>query len=428
MRTLVFSLLTVILLATGGLSWLFDRAYEDYHADPQATATDAVQVAEQLGQGLAATLDGQADRQAFVDRWHQPPYHLSLLSGQALQLPPALMDNLKQGQPLLLETSEDLAIHYYLPTSGELLVLKAPLARLAPGEHGAAMIFTLLFYLALMLLFLAWLAPLIRRLVILRKTAQAFGEGDLSQRLATGPLSYIRDIETEFNHMAQRIDYLVADVKLLSSAVSHDLRTPLARIRFGLDTLAEEEDPALRRRFEQKISRHVDDMTALVETLLRYARLDQAMLELDTGAVDLPSLLNDYLDTKVPVEINSHRQIAPSLPQLHGDRQYLSMLINNLLQNAVNYGRGEIAVSLDRSGNHLALTIEDNGEGIADARQAEIFKPFVRGERNPTGVAGHGIGLAIVKRIVDWHRGTIRVDRSPALGGARFTLLLPIDG
>jgi signal transduction histidine kinase len=72
--------------------------------------------------------------------------------------------------------------------------------------------------------------------------------------VSLGRVSYIRDIENEFNAMAQRIENQIEDIKLLSSAVSHDLRTPLARIRFGLDTLQEEEDPVLRRKFEKKLA------------------------------------------------------------------------------------------------------------------------------------------------------------------------------
>ena len=132
----------------------------------------------------------------------------------------------------------------------------------------------------------------------LRQTAKSFGEGNLSQRINVGSISYIRDLELEFNRMAQRIDDLVNDIKLLSSAVSHDLRTPLARIRFGIDTIQEESDPILRRKFEQRISDNVDEMVNLVESLLNYARLDQTLITLNKAPVDLVSLVNCCISNK----------------------------------------------------------------------------------------------------------------------------------
>ena len=176
--------------------------------------------------------------------------------------------------------------------------------------------------------------------------------------------------------MAQRIENLIADVKLLGNAVSHDLRTPLARIRFGIDTLQEEDDPVLRRRFEDKISNNVDEMTLLVETLLRYARLDQAMLEIKKDKVVLSQLITNCIHNKSSDAVSFTFNSLFDDVTVTGDRTYLSMLINNLLQNAIVYGEGQVIVTLSGSQNRVIIIIEDDGAGIPEKQREDILKPF----------------------------------------------------
>jgi len=426
MRALTFSLLAVILTATVGLGWLFDRVYDQYSTSEQNQDISAISVLEKMGADLALTLDKLPERQKFIQLWSSNnQYKLSLMPLAKFPLPKQLIEQLMLGKPLLLETERNVAFHYYLPSSDELLIVKSPRINVVKEDETQNYIFTVLFYIALLLLFLLWVLPLIVRLITLRKTAKSFGEGKLNQRLKISPISYIRDIEIEFNHMAQRIENLIADVKLLSNAVSHDLRTPLARIRFGIDTLQEEDDPVLRRRFEDKISNNVDEMTSLVETLLRYARLDQSMLEIKKDDIVLPDLIANCIKTKKSDVVNFTFNDLSDEVMLAGDRSYVSMLINNLLQNAVIYGKGQIQVTLNRNQNNALIIIEDNGLGIAKEQRENILKPFVRGDSKNKTIKGHGIGLAIVKRIVDWHQGTIKIDDSTELSGAKFIITLP---
>ena len=427
MRSLTISLLAVILTATVGLGWLFDRVYEQYSTNDQHQDINAISVLEKMGADLATTLDKLPDRQKFIQLWSSKHhYNLSLMPLARFPLPKQLIKQLKLGEPLLLETEKNVAFHYYLPSSDELLIVKSPRINVIKTDDDQNYIFTVLFYIALLLLFLLWVLPLIVRLLTLRKTAKSFGEGKLNQRLKISPLSYIRDIEIEFNHMAQRIENLIGDVKLLSNAVSHDLRTPLARIRFGIDTLQEEDDPELRRRFEDKISNNVDEMTSLVETLLRYARLDQSMLEIKKDDILLSELIANCIKTKKSDVVNFTFNDLSNDVKLIGDRSYVSMLINNLLQNAVIYGNGQIQVTLNRTQNNAQIIIEDNGLGIAKEQRENILKPFVRGDSKNNTIKGHGIGLAIVKRIIDWHQGNIEIDDATELSGAKFIVTLPL--
>jgi len=282
-----------------------------------------------------------------------------------------------------------------------------------------------LFYFALVLLSLLWIYPLIKQLLALRAAAKSFGEGKLQQRITLSSLSYIRDIEIEFNQMAQRIEDLIGDVKLLSSAVSHDLRTPLARIRFGIDTLQEEDDPKLRRQFEQKISDNVDEMTSLVETLLSYARLDQSMLEMNKTHCDFLALIENCIRTKASDSTNITLIIPDNDYRVYADSAYLNILINNLVENALNYGKSQINIQLKAQSHAVVMIVEDDGEGVDSNNKMDILKPFVRGKHQQNQVKGHGIGLAIVKRVIDWHKGSITIGDSESLGGAKFTITLP---
>jgi two-component system OmpR family sensor kinase len=428
MRNLAFSLLSVVLIATIGLGWMFDNIYSQYQAPNDETnqATDVISILEKVGIPLAQTLDRIENRQQFTKSWPlNSIFTLKLVSLNKFPLPQALAITLKSGKPLLLETDDSIALHFYLPHSAELLVLTTSQPLLNKSTSSMPFLLTTLFYLAILFIMFLWLYPLAKRLLALRQTAKLFGEGDLTARINVGSISYIRDIELEFNRMAQRIDDLVNDIKLLSSAVSHDLRTPLARIRFGIDTISEEDDPILRKRFEQRISDNVDEMVELVESLLSYARLDQTLITLNKESVDLSALLTRCINNKSQDDI----ELIFSQPEktlfVEGDISYLMILFSNLIQNAYQYCQGKIQIEIIESHDEIIIIIADDGQGIAFEQRDNVMKPFIRGKHHNETVKGYGMGLAIVKRIVEWHQGCILINSSKHLSGAQFTVHLP---
>jgi len=426
MRTLTLSLLSVVLLATIGLGWMFDNFYSQYAERSKEQQKDAITVLEQLASNLAKSLDGLDNRSVFIDKWQSSgQYQISIVPLSNFPLPNELLSQLKSDQALVLETDETIAIHYFLPSSDELFILSAPPIIIAESNGLINFLLTGLFYLAMLFLVFLWLYPLAKRLLELRRVAKAFGEGELEKRVVVGSISYIKDLETEFNHMAQRIEGLVNDVKLLSSAVSHDLRTPLARIRFGIDTLQEEDDPLLRKKFEQRISDNVNEMVELVETLLNYARLDQAMLTLNKSKVSLPVLIDSAIRNKSDDKLNISVLSNESELLVYGDPAYLMILVANLIQNACQYCHKKVEISLFEQKECIILTISDDGKGIAPAQREQILKPFIRGENKDQSVKGYGMGLAIVKRILEWHSGEIKIDDAINLTGAKFTISLP---
>ena len=293
--------------------------------------------------------------------------------------------------------------------------------RLTDEKTPLRLIFTVLFYLGILALILLWLTPLVKHLIDLRETAKAFGQGDLNKRISVGSVSYINDIETEFNHMAHRIQTLVTDNKLLSSAVSHDLRTPLARLRFGIDTLAEEADPLIRGKYQARISHDLTEMEALVETLLNYARMDQSMVTLEKSSIDLAEVMNQCVESISPKEKRLNVEINTANTTIVGEKRYLLMLVNNLLQNGLRHAKNSVQISVKSIHNKVVLAVEDDGEGIPENEREKVIKPFIRG-RNAQTSQGYGMGLAISKRIVDWHEGSLEISQSKTLGGAKLQI------
>lgn len=425
------SLVLVVLVATIGLGWVFDFVYQQYSDPKQSASEDKIEYAEILTKKMALALSNNKNATAFVTAWPaEDGYSLKIVDIESLALPPPLIADLRLGKSLNLESDSDLNIHHAIPNSNNVLVLQIPYKVNENKQFLNRYWVTSLFYLLLIALFLLWAKPLISRLLTLRDTAKAFGKGELSQRIKVGKISYISDLESEFNHMAQRIEDLVSDVKLLSTAVSHDLRTPLARIRMGLDTLSEENNPVQRAMYEKRINTHIDDMVELVETLLAYARLDQSMLAIEKTAIDLFALTekiitNKQKESSAEQEKSILLEADTSLAHcvVVGENTYLKMLVNNLLLNAIQHSKTTVLVKIFCRPNNAVLIVEDDGDGIPADIKTDLFKPFVRSKTNNN--KGHGVGLAICKRIAQWHQGSITVEKSEHLKGAKFIVKLP---
>ncbi|WP_046005095.1 ATP-binding protein [Pseudoalteromonas rubra] len=423
MRHFALSLLLAVVVISIATSWLFDHLYQTF-TPAQQQHTPQTQLA-QLARDIHALIAATDSPHSLLIHWPaQSLLQPQIVPAAAFPLPTALQTKLQANEQIQLETEQHRLFLHRLPNSQDLLVIRSDQA--AP-HSGLAWWLTGLFYTAVMALILIWLLPFLLRLLRLRRAAQQFGAGDLSQRLQVGSVLYLRDLERDFNHMAERIEHLVQDVKLLSGAMSHELRTPLARIRLGMDTLEETIDPDKRRSYEAKINRDLDTLSRLIDTLLNYARLDQTIHNSSSQPLDLCQLIKK---TSAAFETSS-LTIDLTLPdtpvQLSGDAFYLSTLLNNLLGNAQKYGRGQVRLELTCQGKHAILAVHDNGMGISPQDAQHIFKPFVRAASAINAQrSGFGLGLALAQRIAQWHQGELSVCDSDALSGACFTLQLPL--
>lgn len=417
MQRLTLSLLLVVLTAVVGLGWGIDRWYSAQFADEEDPALSAY---KNMGRELARLVDAGIPSSSWMKASAVQP---QLTAYSDFPLPDDVKRDFEAGEPLLLESGNQLTLHFYLARQQQVLSLTLPDELHQETNNALRWLLTLLFYGGVILMVLIWLYPLLRRLALLRKSAQAFGAGDLQVRIAADKHSYIQTIEQDFNRMAQRIEQLVADNKLLSRGLSHDLRTPLARLRFGLDVLEEANLTAGQQQNLAHLNRDLIAMESLVEALLNYARLEQANITFIPKPIQLAEfvvhLCEDFYRGQVDVFIATSAQPL----QVQGDPEYLAMLVHNLVQNALRYGRGRVQVSVQLLDDQVQLQVEDNGSGIPQSEREKVLKPFYRSEGSHHQGRGHGLGLAIVERIAQWHGASLQLSESAALGGLKVAVV-----
>jgi signal transduction histidine kinase len=223
------------------------------------------------------------------------------------------------------------------------------------------------------------------------------------------------------NAMLNRLDSAQQRQREFVSDASHELRSPVASMRTELEVALAHPDttdwPGMARRV---LGEH-DRLEHLVDDLLQLARLDEGR-KLRVEDVDL--------DDIVLTEANHARRLpvrtsAVSAGRVRGEPRVLEQVVRNLLDNAARHGDSQVAVGVAQSNGHVVLTVDDDGPGVPVPDRQRIFERFTRGD---TGRArddgGTGLGLALVRRVVDAHGGTITCEESP-LGGARFAVTLP---
>ena len=421
MKKLTLSLVIAILTAIIFLGWGLDTFFNQYQ---KQKVTDEFSVYRKMITSLANTLDKTNNVGQFVTTWqNQNQQQLTLTPIAEFPLPASLRDNFNQGEPLVLESKDVITVNQLLPSQQQVLSINIHQPIKPQDNLALEVALTAVFYVGILLCVFIWLYPLIKRLRLLRSTAKTFGEGDFSKRIHISSTSYIVDIENEFNRMAAKIETLVEDNKLLSNAVSHDLRTPLARLRFGIEALSETNNPENKEKYTRHLSQDINEMENLVSVLLDYARLEQRMIRVDR----LPLSLNTLIKSSVHNLTSSDScTIAMDISRLSkfqvsigGDENYMSMLINNLLSNAQQYAATQIQITTEQTTNTVIMCISDDGPGITVEQRDKIFKPFTRGEKN-SEQKGYGMGLAIVARIAAWHGAVIAISQSDKLGGAEF--------
>lgn len=289
---------------------------------------------------------------------------------------------------------------------------------------------TIALYAGLCLIMLLWLTPLARRLWLLSVVANQFGAGNFKARLPESRWSYISSLESSFNQMAQQIEQLMADNQLLASSLSHDLRTPIACFRFGLDAALEEKCSAQKNSYLRRLEQDVDRMEAMVNAFLEYASLDRQHLNSVACAINLKTLcqqsvhsfelLADSRQLQVQLIVAPDREFV-----ITGHSHWLSRCLQNLLQNACRYAKQHIAIELWQEQNKVCLRVTDDGEGIEPINARRIFMPFVRLETQSSTMPQFGLGLAIVTKVLEWHQAKITLE-SFAPAGASFVIKFPL--
>jgi two-component system, OmpR family, sensor histidine kinase RstB len=271
--------------------------------------------------------------------------------------------------------------------------------------------------------------PLEKKIKIVEGAARRIGGGDLGARAEVFGRDEVSQLAHAFNSMAEHIQRLIDSQRELTRAVSHELRTPVARIRFGMEMLADTDD--VDSRFEQLalLDGDITELNKLIDEILTYAKLEQGIPVLDFEAVDLGDLLQKV--AKETLALGVKPKVTVILPPegtvVEAEYRYLHRVLQNLAGNAIRYATSEIRLSAGVYDNCAYIAVEDDGAGIPEKDRERVFQPFTRLDDSRTRASGgYGLGLSIVSRIAFWFGGQIKVEESPTLGGAKFIMTWPI--
>ena len=316
--------------------------------------------------------------------------------------------------------------------------------RMLPDGMGLALLLLLLF---MAVAAGAWpvVRRLTRRLEALKLGVEAFGQGALHQRVAEDGQDEVAALGASFNRAATRIEALLRSHQSLLANASHELRSPLARLKMAV-SLAEDATPAQRATLRTEIATNIAELDALVEEVLLASRLDASLTIDMTHSVELLGLAAEEaarVDALVQgVEL-----------KVQGDERLLRRALRNLLENARRYGGGVGPTSgadavagavagADANGGHGAgsdielsvrridaaraeVRVCDRGPGVPEAYRERIFEPFFRLPGHAEREGGVGLGLALVRQIAQRHGGSVRCEAREG-GGSCFVLMLPL--
>jgi signal transduction histidine kinase len=432
------TVVVVLLLFAFGSGWLFQRQIEQERQLSESALSDRMAAWGDLIQhSLPGTEAPAADQSAAVLDW-----------SQRLRMPLAL--DSKQGERLVSSESflrrqaETGARGFAIPLDdGRTLWVMRPGSRQGsrspdqgPREAGGRQLappatpFIPVAWqrgvgpvVVLVLLFIAvaagaWPAVrhLTRRLQALKKGVEQFGAGELHHRVEVSGRDEVAAVAASFNLAAERIETLVRSHQSLLANASHELRSPLARMKMAVSML-DEASPEQQQRLKREIDTNVAELDALVEEVLLASRLDAVQRVDRHDPVDLLALAAEE-GSRVEAAVDG------ASATVAGDERLLRRALRNLLENARRYGGGELSVVVAVGGREATVQVCDRGPGVPDAQRERIFEPFYRLPGHAEQAGGVGLGLSLVKQIAERHGGSVRCLAREG-GGSCFELKFP---
>ncbi|MDV6253270.1 two-component system sensor histidine kinase EnvZ [Vibrio sp. EA2] len=256
-----------------------------------------------------------------------------------------------------------------------------------------------------------------RPLLALERAAKGVGRGEIPPPIPEKGALEIRAVTRAFNQMSKGIQELEEDRALLMAGISHDLRTPLTRIRLATEMMSPEES-----YLAEGIISDTEECNEIISQFMDYLKpVNNQTFE----AVDLNDIVCDVASSEGSDEREIETKIEESIKPALGNSIAIKRAVTNLVVNAVRYGNGWAKVSTGMTADNklVWVTVEDNGPGIDPAQVGKLFEPFTRGD-TARGSEGTGLGLAIVKRIVSQHSGSV-VMRNRSEGGLIAQISFP---
>lgn len=418
MKRLFISLYLLLSLSFLGIGWTLDSIWQNNVDDSGAQDAPLIALAQLIGKLPIE------QREAFLQQLStQESYPLRLLSRQQVAMNESKL--LSKDSVLVTAPDEEHELHF-IRVDDQQILMAGPI-EIDPREQLRGL-FTLLFYLSLALVALIWVWPLSRDLKTLRLATKEFGQAKWDTQIQLSNRSQVQPLASTFNEMARHISALIENQKHLSNAVSHEIRTPLARLKFALALVpqycAPDSDPDRRQAFLDEMQQDVKEMETLLQELLTYASLESQPQDLEFECCELTKLTQQTisrLQNNHEIAIHFNAQ-TPEL-KVMGDPSLVERALQNLIINAQRFATREITIAISQDNKSVQLKVIDDGPGIAEEDQQKIFEPFYRSKVVQNGNKGHGLGLAIIKRIMHRHSGQVTLQSRP--GETIFTLIWP---
>jgi signal transduction histidine kinase/putative methionine-R-sulfoxide reductase with GAF domain len=265
----------------------------------------------------------------------------------------------------------------------------------------------------------AQITPAVQNVLVHRRTLQ---------------LVEAREHTTQLEAQARELERVNEAKSQFLSTVSHELRTPLTSVMAFTDLIARDRQQMLNEKQRHQLEivrRNARQLSALINDLLDLSKIESGRLELMRREFSVTDLLKEVADSFSPVLAAKNQRLELKIAQdevfLMGDRERIMLIVSNLVSNASKYSpeRTSVRLSAGLRGDYVAISVRDEGIGISKADQVHLFTPFFRVDNSLTrAVSGTGLGLVIVRRLVEMHGGTVTVESEPG-AGAEFTVLLP---
>ena len=392
---LYLAFLAIAIACTVTVGLLGRLMHPEWKTGPAGASSAAVLVMEGVDEhDLQGSLDARAERLGLRLALFGPDGQELATTDRALPAP---------NKPGWVRTRHAMGIATRLD-DGRWLVAATP--DVPSHRAGLFLLWTLMGLVALGCLPLA--RGITRRLEALEAGVSAWGEGDLGTRVHVDGCDEVARLADRFNQSAARIEELIGAQRRVLAHASHELRSPLARLRLAL-ALLDEDDHVL------EAVRNVEELDALIEDLLLSARLQSGPAELRTEPTDLGALLAS--------EATRVKAVATGTATAQADPRLLRLALRNLLENARKYGGADVVASVE-GGDVVRIRVCDRGPGVPEELRQRIFEPYYRPAGHSEAHGGLGLGLALVARVAEAHGGAVVCVGRPG-GGACFELTLP---
>ncbi|HYM36146.1 MAG TPA: ATP-binding protein [Steroidobacteraceae bacterium] len=414
-----------MILAVAAVSWAQERLWSAYHNQDVSTDAALVSLLSILEQQLLAVPPEQRE-DVLTMLSAKSKLGIELMSRSDIAGDDTLA-KLARGEMAVMQAgrNESWLLKQLDPQSVLALRYREPESARGPLDWSLAVLFYAVIALAVML----WIWPLTRDLRKLESATASFGNRNWHYRAAIKHRSQVFSLAETFRKMAARIDGLIASHKDLSNAVSHEIKTPLARMQFEIEAAQRASELQVVQEHLRNIKSDIAQLNALVAATLDYAVLERANMVLNIARHDFTTIVPAIVDS---VRRSMHDGIAiqcnveAAAKDVRCDSHLMETLLRNLLHNAARFAKSRIDVVFAIENSSYRLSVDDDGPGIPEADRERVFGSFVQLANAKEMKSGFGLGLAIVKRVVEWHDGRALV-QSSAMGGARFVVTWPIQ-